>query len=86
MIFLEAARQRDIDAARELMAHIQNAQYERALKAWVSSDVKALLQGVFSLWHDKLVEAAMLRDIASAREQMAHNSNAQYERALQQVC
>ena len=54
----EAEKQREIDAAKERMAQIQNEQYERALKAWVSSDDSSLVHYIFSLWRDCVKEAA----------------------------
>merc|ERR1719387_2812802 len=43
----EAARQREIDAAKARMAQMHNAQYERALKQWVSSNDSSLMHYFF---------------------------------------
>ena len=63
-------KQREIDAQRERMAHMQNAQYERALKAWVQSVLASLKHYCFSVWQETMadtrknleIEAQMARD------------------------
>merc|ERR1712178_133651 len=70
----EAQTQREIEEARDRMEKIKqsgNAEYERALKAWVSSDVKSLVHFVFSSWHDASKEAVREREIEEAQERMA---------------
>ena len=62
------------------MHQIDNKEYERALRAWVSSDVKSLVHYVFSSWHDVMRAAVGDREIEFAQERVAQMSG-QYERA-----
>ena len=77
----EARKQREIDEAQERMRKSGNAEYERALKAWVSSDVRSLVHYVFSSWHDALKEAVREREIEEAQERMAQMLFKLYVRA-----
>merc|ERR1719506_2926951 len=81
----EARKRRDIEEARDRLEQIRqshNMEYERALKAWVSSDAKSLVHCVFSLWSDGLREAERQREIDAAKERMKQLKNKQYEQAL----
>merc|ERR1719353_327844 len=78
----EAKQQREFDAARERMQQMNNAQCERALKAFVMSDTQSSMHYCFSVWHDDLKEAKQQREFDAARERMQQMNNEQYERAL----
>merc|ERR1719316_1728683 len=64
------------------MRQVHNTEYERALHAWVSSDVKTLVHYIFSLWQDVVRQAERQREIDEAQERFSHIHNKQYERAL----
>merc|ERR1719443_2560656 len=75
-------RQQELDAAREQMAQLHNAQYERALKQLASSDTGALVHYCFSILRDQAREARNQREIDAARDRLGHIHNARYEQAL----
>merc|ERR1719428_2791637 len=81
----EARKRREIEEAQDRLEQIRqshNTEYERALKAWVSSDVKSLVHYMFSVWRDMQREAVRQREIDAAEERLAKMQNTHYERAL----
>merc|ERR1719387_2802737 len=81
----ELLTQREIDAARERMQRMKNAQCERALKAFVMSDTHSMMHYCFSVWHDDLKEIQQQREFDAARDQLQLIHNEQYERALKSM-
>merc|ERR1711871_191536 len=80
---LKAARSdREIEEAQERMRQCGNAEYERALKVWVSLDVKWLVHYVFSKWHSVWRERLKDQEIEEAQARLEHMQNSQYERTL----
>merc|ERR1719498_1837756 len=84
-VWREAVKQREIDAARERMQRMKNAQCERALKAFVMSDAQALFHYCFSTWHDDVKDLVKQREFEEARKRMQQTNNEQYERALKSM-
>merc|ERR1719387_2245083 len=73
--------QREIERLEELRQG-SKAEYERALKAWITSDVKALVHLVFSSWLAELRESVRARDVEAAQDGMLLSQDAQIELAV----
>merc|ERR1719506_2507998 len=63
----DARKQMEIEAAEDRMRQMHNAEYERALKSWVSTNDKSHVHYVFSMWHGALREAHRQQKIEAAQ-------------------
>ena len=63
------------------MAQMQNEQYERALKAWVSSDDSSFLHYMLSLWRDDWREAAKQRELGVPQVQILESAFLRWHKA-----